>query len=187
MCFTMSTPPPAKPIYGVPNSGWTSPEWNWGYAVGTGHECAAICRQKYASNRERSQLITDLLEGDPTKTDTEEVKLVMALEWQRNWRCGYRDVLEMMADARRYEEEGDPSPKYLLLMDMMERFPRLNPTKEDMAAMQALKDLDNVDCALRICSGLVLKAMDLGIDENGNKEIAGVSTGTQQIPMLGYM
>lgn len=151
--------PPSKTIYGVPNSGWTSPEWNWGYAVGTGHDCAAICRRKYTSRDERSQLIQDLVEGDPTKTDMEEVKLVMALEWQQNWRCGYGDVLEMMADARRYEEEGDPSPSSLLLNDMMERFHLLNPTKDDFEAMQALKNTKNVDSALRTCSGLVLKAM----------------------------
>ena len=157
--FSMSTPPASKTIYGVPNSGWTSPEWNWGYAVGTGHDCAAICRRKYSSRDERSQLIEDLLEADPTKTDMEEVKLVMALEWQRNWRCGYGDVLEMMADARRYEEEGDPSPSSLLLNDMIERFHLLNPTKDDFEAMEALKKCDDVDSALRTCSGLVLKAM----------------------------
>ena len=158
----MSSPTPTKTIYGVPNSGWTSPQWNWGYAVGTGHDCAAICRRKYASRGERSQLINDLIEADTTKTDMEEVKLVMALEWQRNWRCGYGDVLEMMADARRYEEEGDPSPSSLLLMDTMERFHLLNPTKEDQATMGALKDSNNVDAALRTCSGLVLKAMGFG-------------------------
>ena len=154
--FSMSAPPPSKTIYNVPNSGWTSPDWNWGYGVGTGHDCAAICRRKYASHEERLQLIEDLLGADPTKTDMEEVKLVMALEWQRNRRCGYGDVLEMMAGARRYEEE---SPSSLLLKDMTERFHLLNPTKDDFEAMEALRGSDNVDGALRSCSGLVLKAM----------------------------
>ena len=78
--FSMSQQqqPPPKTIYGVPNSGWTSPEWNWGYAVGTGHDCAAICRQKYASSDERSKLIEDLLAaGAGDETDLEEVKLVL--------------------------------------------------------------------------------------------------------------
>ena len=157
--FSMSTPQPNKTIYGVPNSGWTSPQWNWGYGSGTGHDCAAICRNKYASNEERSKLIKDLLEGDPTTTDLEEVKLVMALEWQGDRRGGYGDVLNMMANAKRYEEEGDPSPNSLLLKDMMERFHLLNPTEEDRAAMEALNETNDVDSAVRSCSGLVLKAM----------------------------
>jgi hypothetical protein len=155
--FSMSTP--TKTIYGVPNSGWASPAWNWGYGDGTGHDCAAICRTKYASKEERSKLIKDLLEADPTTTDLEEVKLVMALKWQRNWRSGYGDVLDMMANARRYEEEGDPSPNSLLLNDMMERFHLLKPTEEDRTAMEALNETNDVDSAVRSCSGLVLRAM----------------------------
>merc|ERR1712060_324602 len=102
-----------------------------------------MCRRKYSSREERMKLIKDLLEGDPTTTDLEEGKLVMALKWQRNYRSGYGDVLDMMADARRYEE--GPSPNSLLLGDMMERFHLVNPTEEDRAAMQALSENDNVD------------------------------------------
>jgi hypothetical protein len=150
-------PTAPKTIYGVPNSGWTSPEWNWGWAVGTGHDCAAICRNKYASREARSDLIADLIGGDPTTTDMEEVKLVMALKWQRNYRSGYGDVLDTMADARRYED--GTNGKSLLLKDMVERFPLLRPTKEDEAAMDALAETDDVESALRTCSGLVLKVM----------------------------
>ena len=148
-----------KTIYGVPNSGWTAPGWNWGYAVGTGHDCAAICRRKYSSRDERLKLIGDLLGGSSAATDLEEVKLVLALKWQRNYRSGYGDVLDTMAEARRYEE--GPSANALLLADMRDRFDRLNPTPEDRASMDALAtdDSDDVDGALRRCSGLVLKAM----------------------------
>jgi len=167
-----------KTIYGIPNSGWTSSQWNWGYASGTGHDCALICRRKYASQEERSKLIDELL-TTPTMIDFEEVKLVMALAWQNGrWDGsdggvgGYGDVLAMMADARRYEEEitdkSSPSPKLLLLRDMRKRFNLLDPTDDDRIAMESLKDDDNegdVDKALRSCSGLVLKAM--GFVSNG--------------------
>ena len=156
--FSMSTPPPpTKTIYDVPNSGWTSPEWNWGYAMGTGHDCAAICRQKYASREERTQLITSLLDGDIAATNIEEIKLVLALKWQRNYRSGYGDVLDTMADARRYEQEENGNR--LLLIDMKERFHLLDPNQEDLAAMEALDDSGDVESSLRQCSGLVLKTM----------------------------
>jgi len=163
----------SKTIYGVPNSGWTSPEWNWGYASGTGHDCAAICRRKYSAREERSALVDALVSGSET-TDLEEVKLIMALAWQRGrwdgsdggW-GGYGDVLTTMADARRYEEGS--TGNLFLLRDMKARFDKLNPTDEDRAAMEQLNDEDDsggdVDSVLRSCSGLVLKAM--GFVTNG--------------------
>ena len=168
-----------RTIYDIPNSGWTSPEWNWGYASGTGHDCAAICRRKYASQEERSKLIDELLTAATTTTiDFEEVKLVMALAWQNGrWDGsdggvgGYGDVLAMMADARRYEEDGNdnssPSPKLLLLRDMRKRFNLLDPIDDDRISMESLNDDDegDVDKTLRCCSGLVLKAM--GFVPNG--------------------
>ena len=51
-----------KEIYNIPGSGWKSPTWNWGYAVGTGHDCAMICRKKYDSFQKRKDLILSLLE-----------------------------------------------------------------------------------------------------------------------------
>ena len=168
--FSMSSPSGSKPIYGVPNSGWTSPEWNWGYASGTGHDCAAICRRKYSTRGERSALIDELVSASPA-TDLEEVKLVMALAWQSGrWDGsdggpgGYGDVLAAMADARRYEDE--KTGNLSLLRDMKERFGLLNPTNDDRIAMENLTDNgDDVDSALRTCSGLVLKAM--GFVESG--------------------
>ena len=125
--------------------------------MGTGHDCAAICRQKYASREERTQLIASLLDGDIAATNIEEIKLVLALKWQRNYRSGYGDVLDTMADARRYEQEENGNR--LLLIDMKERFHLLDPNQEDLAAMEALDDSGDVESSLRQCSGLVLKTM----------------------------
>eukprot|EP00536_Pseudo-nitzschia_multiseries_P016072 jgi/Psemu1/220090/e_gw1.1015.12.1 len=167
--MSSQSPSGSKTIYGVPNSGWTSPQWNWGYASGTGHDCAAICRRKYSTRKERSALVDELVSASGT-TDMEEVKLVMALAWQNGrWDGsdggpgGYGDVLAAMADARRYEDSSTGS--LFLFRDMKERFGLLNPTDEDRTAMEQLSDDGDVDASLRSCSGLVLKAM--GFITNG--------------------
>jgi hypothetical protein len=170
----------SKTIYGIPNSGWTSPSWNWGSASGTGHDCAKICRQTYSTKEERLNLINSLISNDEiaAATDFEEVKLVMALAWQNGRRDGsdggvggYGDVLSMMADAKRYEENVEDG-KTLLFRDMQERFHLLDPNNEDEIIMKKLLDvnIDNsdsndIDTTLRCCSGLVLKAM--GFIQNG--------------------
>jgi hypothetical protein len=153
----------SKEIYGIPNSGWTAKEWNWGSAMGTGHDCALICRRQYGSRQARAELVSDLLEskGPPF----EEVKLVLGLAWQRGrWDGsdgglgGYGDVLSEMAKAKRYEV-GDKCDK-LLIADMKERYHLLNPTDADKEAMVTiLDDIDDIDASRRKCSGLVLKSM----------------------------
>lgn len=159
--------PSSKTIYGVPNSGWTSPNWNWGYGSGTGHDCAAICRGKYSTREARSALIDRLISSTTTSTttsiDLEEVKLVMALKWQNGrWDGsdggpgGYGDVLATMANAKRYED--DSTGELALLRDMKERFGLLNPTDDDRTAMENLAEGGDVRSALLSCSGLVLKA-----------------------------
>jgi hypothetical protein len=176
----------SKTIYGIPNSGWTSPSWNWGSASGTGHDCAKICRQKYSTKEERLNLINYLISStDETTTsstaiDLEEIKLIMGLFWQNGrWDGsdggvgGYGDVLAMMANAKRYEDGEDG--KTLLFRDMQERFHLLDPNNDDKIKMKKLVDVNNnsdnddididIDATLRCCSGLVLKAM--GFIQNG--------------------
>ena len=46
-----------KEIYNIPGSGWKSPDWNWGYGVGTGHDGALICRRNFSSVQSRKDLI----------------------------------------------------------------------------------------------------------------------------------
>ena len=111
-----ATPPKERELYGIPGSGWTSPSWNWGSPEGTGHDCAKICREQYATAQDREQLIDNLLLEDKEAApripqDFEEVKLVLALVWQRyrNDSVGnksYGVLLDQMADGR-FDEAGD--------------------------------------------------------------------------------
>jgi hypothetical protein len=180
-CTTTKSALRLATVYDVPESGWTSPTWNWGYAVGTGHDCARICRARYARRKARAQLVHYLLllqsaggapAADPT-TDVEEVKLTLALAWQKGrWdgsdgdTGGYRDVLSRMAEAMRYEV-GDPATcQRRLLADMQSRFSTLKPTDSEMDDMMSLSRSDeDVGRSLLVCSGLVLQAM--GFVERG--------------------
>ncbi|GKY99600.1 hypothetical protein MPSEU_000914300 [Mayamaea pseudoterrestris] len=165
----------SKAIYGVPNSGWTSPHWNWGSAVGTGHDCARISRQRYTTRQARQALIDNLLAGNNEPSDFEEVKLALALFLQKSkWdgsdggSGGYSEVLAFMAQADRYEafSENDVAKcAKIFITDMKDRFQLLEPSKDAATAMSRVAGEDNVDCAQRKCCGLVLKAM--GFIDNG--------------------
>jgi hypothetical protein len=171
----------SKTIYEVPNSGWTSPQWNWGYGAGTGHECAAICRQRYNSRQVRAALIKDLCTSPTIEienrepTNFEEVKLILALAWQRGrWdgsdggKGGYGDVLATMADASRYESDDEKEDSIRLVKDMTGRFRLLGPSKEQTDEMENVLAIlleNDKDAARRKCSGMVLEAM--GFIENG--------------------
>ena len=165
----------SKEIYGVKGSGWTAPEWNWGYAQGTGHTCAAICREMYATREARQRLVDNLLEANLEKpSDVEEIKLILALEWQRGrWDGsdggpgGYSQVLSSMAQARRYEIGSDDECLQRLVQDMAdpERFRRLRPMEDDVREMNACLLTNSPEEGFRKCSGLVLKAM--GFIERG--------------------
>jgi len=108
--------------------------------------------------------------GGGNEPPFDEVKLVLALAWQRGrWdgsdggRDGYGDVLSAMADARRYEIEGtSESRAKALVQDMRSRFHKLQPSEEDAEVMNSI-DVDgegcDLDAARRQCAGLVLKAM----------------------------
>lgn len=156
----------AGEVYRIPRSGWTSPEWRWGYGKGTGHDAAKICREQYASSQSRTELVQTLIAADSTEPNFEEVKLVLALAWQRGrsngsdgGRGGYGEVLATMAKAQRYEV-GNECDK-LLVQDMQQRFTLLNPSDEEVKLMEtAVESIDsNVDFARRRCAGLVLSSM----------------------------
>jgi hypothetical protein len=182
-----SSPDSTEWLYDIPNSSWTSPQWNWGYASGTGHDCAAICRRRFAAREARADLVESLL--NPTEkqqqqqqqqpSSFEEVKLVLGLAVQRGrWDGsdggpgGYGDVLAAMADARRYETDGTEESRMInFTNDMKLRYRLLDPTKEDMETMESIDvssgdlALAELDVARRKCSGLVLKSM--GFVDNG--------------------
>jgi hypothetical protein len=169
----------AKTVYDVPDSGWNSNEWNWGSAAGTGHDCAAICRRKYTTRKERSKLVDELVGAssrharDRHPQNFEEVKLILALAWQRGrWDGsdggpgGYGEVLAALAGARRYERGDEDECSINLIQDMQDRFRLLNPQDEDLEMMENFFALEpDIDAIRRCCSGLVLKAM--GFIENG--------------------
>ena len=156
----------------MPKSGWSSPQWRWGYGVGTGHDCAMICRRQYSTVQSRKALIDALLNGAPDGPSFEEVKLVLGLAWQNGrWDGsdggpgGYGEVLAIMAEARRYEDGTEEEVARNLVADMQARFELLDPTEEEIAQMRCLTDLDDCDVARRRCAGLVLGAM--GFIEKG--------------------
>ena len=166
---------PTEWLYDVPNSSWTSAEWNWGYASGTGHDCAAICRRKFATRSSRAEFIRSLLDpSTPQPPSFEEVKLVLGLAVQRGrWDGsdggpgGYGDVLAAMTSARRYETDGTEENRMVnFVEDMRHRFGLLNPSKEDAEMMKSLDGcngdatIDELNAARRMCSGLVLMNMD---------------------------
>lgn len=167
--FSMMSSNTNKKIFGIPQSGWQSPQWNWGSAVGTGHDCARICRGRLSTVVARQDYVNKLLDGDEGLTDTEEIKLTLALTWQRGrWDGsdggpeGYGQVLSFMAQAKRYESTDGISR---LVEDMQQRFQLLNPSTEDQDVMMSLIDIHSTGTAFRKCSGLVLK--HVGFIENG--------------------
>jgi hypothetical protein len=158
-----------------------SPQWRWGYGEGTGHDCAAICRRIYFKREARQKLVGNLLKPaqDPTlrqPQNFEEVKLILGLAWQNGrWdgsdggAGGYGDVLRHMAEAQRYEDGSDDECSLRFVQDMQDRFDLLaDSTSLELRDMRALLDGDaaqDMDCAQRRCSGLVLEAM--GFVEKG--------------------
>jgi len=174
-----------KEIYKVSGSGWASPKWNWGSANGTGHDCAMVCRERLNSRETRADLVNNLL--NPPEVDGgsmmeeietsreppfEEVKLILALSWQRGrWDGtdggigGYGEVLSMMAKANRYESEDKDACSKALVQDMMARF-HLIASESAVNEMDALSKIcSDIDILKRKCSGLVLREM--GFIENG--------------------
>lgn len=161
----------SKEIYGIKRSGWTAEQWRWGYGQGTGHDCAMISRQTYATPQLRAALVRSLIEAKVAEPPFEEVKLVMALAWQNGrWDGsdggpdGYSQVLQAMAEAKRYELGTEEECSRRLIQDMQDRFPLLEPTEAALNMMQCLWDnlpanLDDFDAARRRCSGLVLESM----------------------------
>ena len=178
-----------KEIYNIPGSGWKSPDWNWGYGVGTGHDCALICRRNFSSVQSRKDLIQALL--NPSESNDannlrdppfEEVKLILGLTIQRGrWdgtdggrNGGYGEVLYTMAEAQRYESNDEEMNAKLFVQDMSERFHLIanNEFEEDVDdASSSLVDstdmmkqimndhMDDFDMMRRKCCGLVLQKM----------------------------
>lgn len=188
-----------KEIYNIPGSRWSSPTWNWGYANGTGHDCALICRRKYSTEQARQELIQSLLlhgengdgnDGDESKITNdnntslpsppfEEVKLILGLTMQRGkWdgtdggrNGGYGEILEYMAQAKRYESSNEEMHSKLFVKDMSDRFHlivgNMFSDENDVDindSMDMMKQIHknyghDYDIMRKKCAGLVLQKM----------------------------
>lgn len=178
----------AKEIYNVPNSGWSSPQWNWGSAQGTGHDCAMICRRLYDTKADRQNLVQSLLEPakykaqhPETEVTFEEIKLILGLAWQKGrWDGsdggpdGYSHVLQTMASARRYENEDEVLSAFNFIEDISERFHTIRSSEESLTRMKSIvidvrekhdAGSEEVFLVRRICAGMVL--YEIGFVENG--------------------
>ena len=127
-----------------------------------------VCRQLYDIPNARLELVQTLLEANSDEPCFEEVKLVLALAWQRGqWDGsdggpgGYGEVLSRMAEAKRYEEGSEEQCAKYLVEDMQSRFELLDPSEEEAIYMESLLDevLLDYDAARKRCAGLVLNAM----------------------------
>ena len=177
-----------KTIYNIPNSGWSSPQWNWGSAIGTGHDCAMICRKLYNTKAEREKLVDSLLnpiEYKSTHPEFEisfaEVTLILGLAWQNGrWDGsdggpeGYGHVLSTMAAAKRYEEDDEVLSALNFIDDVSKRFSTISQNSDELNKMKSIAiDIrekhdatkEEVFMTRRICAGMVLDNM--GWVENG--------------------
>lgn len=168
----------------ITGSGWKSPSWNWGFANGTGHDCAMICRKRWGSRENRKALL-DMLWSPKEVKDChllnieevdrmrdppfEEVKLILGLTWQRGrWDGsdggveGYGEVLRNMAAAKRYETENEISNSILLVDDMKERFHLIasESALDEMQKLDCSVDCADVDGIRRKCAAWVLSEMN---------------------------
>ena len=171
-----------KEVYNIPNSGWKSKQWNWGYAQGTGHDCAAICRRRWDNRNERQKLVQSLLdpvEFKSTYPDSEvpfeEIKLILALAWQRGrWDGsdggpgGYGEVLSLMAEARRYEDEDEVISALNFIEDISKRFETISRNAQELKRMKSIAndvrgkhaEKEEVFMDRREVAGMVLDAID---------------------------
>ena len=180
-----------KEIYSIPNSGWSSKQWNWGNAIGTGHDAAMICRKLYATKSDRQKLIKSLLNPVEYKSthpsdsspevSFEEVKLILGLAWQNGrWDGsdggpeGYSHVLSTMAAAHRYENDDEVLSALNFIEDVSKRFHTISRNEDELNRMKCIAidvrekhdaSVEEVFMVRRICAGMVLDAM--GFVENG--------------------
>mmetsp|Transcript_14486 Transcript_14486/g.21362 ORF Transcript_14486/g.21362 Transcript_14486/m.21362 type:complete len:203 (-) Transcript_14486:1328-1936(-) len=165
-------------VFGIPSAGWTSPEWRWGEPSGMSHDCASQCRERFRTIEQREHLVDSLvnIDEDTAGTDDgilsfEEIKLVLALAWQKARKNGFEGeaygvILDQMTEAERYESGDDEATSRLFVQDVQKRFFWLEPEVEDKIAMTMLwYDTEDYDVARRRCGGLVLKA--IGFIEDG--------------------
>lgn len=104
----------------------------------------------------------------------EEIKLILGLAWQRGrWDGsdggpgGYGEVLSIMADARRYEDEDEVISALNFIEDVGKRFGTISRNAEELKKMKSIAndvrgkhaEKEEVFMDRREVAGLVLDAM----------------------------
>ena len=92
------------------SSGWSSSDWNWGFAVGEAHNVAMTTRKKFSTSTERAAYLTAIGQLDVgTGLDVEELKMVLALRFQfasRQGKDGCGTGWNIMCDMAECKYEG---------------------------------------------------------------------------------
>mmetsp|Transcript_28986 Transcript_28986/g.69162 ORF Transcript_28986/g.69162 Transcript_28986/m.69162 type:complete len:226 (+) Transcript_28986:3-680(+) len=116
--------------------GWADPDWKWGYGNGKAHNAAYDLRRGLSSESSRSKWMETLLSDE--KLGWDDVKLCLALKWQRaaregrdGGRGGFGDVMEMM---RKCKYEGSDANDDRLVQDMSSRLAMLPGAESSVAS-----------------------------------------------------
>eukprot|EP00965_Chrysotila_dentata_P150025 4955155-Pleurochrysis_carterae.AAC.2 len=128
------------------SSSWSSPDWRWGYANGAAHDAAATLRNKLRTNSAREEFLKDARSGSAS---LEELKLALALKWQRARNFGYDedDWEAAMEDMAACKFEG-PNGKEALAAALKARLPESSDESVDQLAVRSLEALQFVDRGL---------------------------------------
>jgi len=146
-------------------TGWSSPTWRWGFAVGDAHDAAYIARSSLQSRDSRRSWLVQLAQTEPSTTPWEEVKLVLALAFQKagherrdGGAGGWLEVMERMVLA---EYEGDDGIGYLA-EDLRTRLPLLLRSPGPFQGMAEVPD------AAAVVSSLVEAGSRIESTEEGS-------------------
>jgi hypothetical protein len=107
--LALTVRPPRTPC-AVMSSSWSSPDWRWGYANGAAHDVAMGVRSSLSTPQSRARFLESLRSSGGGAPPLDDVKMVLALAWQRARNYGHDDAdwegaMEEMAKCR-FEGEG---------------------------------------------------------------------------------
>ena len=133
---------PARHV--APRMGWTSPNWNWGSAIGDAHDEAMRVRAALSTPEARRDFLQATASEDG---DIEAAKMALALSCQRARNLGYdlqgrpwENLMESMA-ACEYEGEDGLDKLAAAIRDIlppMSQYPGQPPRVMISVALQAL-------------------------------------------------
>ena len=95
--------------FSMKKRGWSSSNWNWGYAQGEAHDLAISVRSSLQSPTSRERFIAKCVNN---QIDIEEIKMVLALRFQMAARQGKDgngigwNIMNQMADCKYESENG---------------------------------------------------------------------------------